>query len=306
VLREPLTGDAARDAAAILTAIRSGRTYSVVRAIAVPGVVSFSVTDGTRTVQMGESIESASAASINASVPGPVDAAVVLIRDGKEVASGIGSASYQADATPSVYRAEVRLPGAAVPWIITNAVRIGSVPVAPLAVPETLRIIRRLDDVAAWGAEKHATSRSDVHADGKDGREVAMGFRLGPGPLNGQYAAMAYPIDGGDNFTAITATLRASAPMRISVQVRQPGGADGERWHRSVYVDETPREVTVSLEDFRFGEDTTGRKATPALVRSVLFVVDTWHTKPGTFGTVWVSGVSLSGPVAATPVKSER
>ena len=133
-----------------------------------------------------------------------------------------------------------------------------------------------------------------------------MAFRLGAGPVNGQYAAMSFPLEGRDNFTAVTATLRASAPMRISVQVRQPGGEDGERWHRSVYVDQTPREVTLSLKDFHLGEVVTDRKPTPALVRSVLFVVDTWHTKPGTSGAVWVSGLSLNGPLAATPVKSER
>ena len=130
-----------------------------------------------------------------------------------------------------------------------------------------------------------------------------MAFGLAPGPLNSQYAAMAYPLDGRDQFTAVMATLRASAPMRVSVQVRHE---DGERWQRSVYVDQTPRDVTLSLQDFRLGEVATDRKPAPALVRSVLFVVDTWHTKPGTSGTVWVSGLALGGPVAATPVKSER
>ena len=299
VLTEPLTGQAARDAGTILAALRTGRTFSAVRAIAFPGQVKFSATDGSRTAEMGESLESVSGVSINASVPAPADATVVLIRDGEEVATGAGSASYDNARTPSVYRAEVRLPGAAVPWIVTNTIRVGPAPAVAPVLPVSSRIIRRLDDPAAWGAEKHATSTSDVRA---DGGEVAMAFRLESGPLNGQYAALAYPLVGGDNFTTVTATLRASAPMRISVQVRQPGGIDGERWHRSVYVDQTPREVTVHLQDFRLGEVATDRKPTPALVRSVLFVVDTWHTKPGTSGTVWVSGVAIS----ATPVKSER
>ena len=73
-----------------------------------------------------------------------------------------------------------------------------------------------------------------------------------------------------------------------------------------MYVDQTPRDVTLSLPDFRLGEAVTDRKPTPALVRSVLFVVDTWHTKPGTSGILWVSGVSLGGPLVETPVRSER
>src|SRR5687768_1026552 len=47
-LREPLTGEAGRDASAILTALRSGRTFSVVRAVASPGLVKFSATNGLR------------------------------------------------------------------------------------------------------------------------------------------------------------------------------------------------------------------------------------------------------------------
>ena len=299
-LREPLTGDAARDAATILAALRTGNTFSVVRAIAGPGQIRFSATDGSRMAGMGESIESSGAMTVGASVPAPAETAVVLIRDGEEVASGIGSATFMTGGAPAVYRAEARLPGAAVPWIVTNAIRIGPVPAAVPVLPGTAHIIRRLDDPAAWSAEKHATSRSDVHV---EGAEMAMAFGLAPGPLNSQYAAMAYPLDGRDHFTAVMATLRASAPMRVSVQVRHE---DGERWQRSIYLDQTPRELTLSLQDFRLGEVVTDRKPTPALVRSVLFVVDTWHTKPGTSGTVWVSGVALGGPVAVTPLKSGR
>ncbi|HUR22040.1 MAG TPA: CehA/McbA family metallohydrolase [Vicinamibacterales bacterium] len=300
-LPEPLTGDAPRDAAAILAAIRMGRTYSVVNAIAAPGVVAFSATDGNRTAEMGESLEGGGDVTIRASAPSPAGAAVVIIRDGQEVATGRGSASFKTAGVPATYRAEVRLPGAAVPWIVTNSIRVGPLPANAPLLPAPLRIVRPLDNAAAWSAEKHATSQNEVRPDGQNGGEVAMTFRLGDGPLNGQYAAMAYPLEGQDNFTTITATLRASAPMRISVQVRQPSGVDGERWHRSVYIDETPREVTLALQDFHLGEVVTDRKPTPAQVRSVLFVIDTWHTKPGTAGTVWASGVSLGGPV-----KSER
>jgi hypothetical protein len=302
VLRQPLTGGAARDAAEILAALRTGRTYSIVRALASPGTVLFSATDGSRTAEMGESLESAGDVSIRASVPAPADATVVLIRDGEEVATGVGAASFDTTGAPAVYRTEVRLPGAAVPWIVTNAIRIGAVPAAGPVMPEPSQVIRRLDNAAAWRAEQHATSVNTLRA---DAGEMAMTFRLGPGPLDGQYAAMAYPLDAGTDFASITATLRSSAPMRISVQVRQPGGADGERWHRSVYVDQTPREVTLHLQDFHLGEDVTDRKPTPAEVRAILFVVDTWHTKPGTAGTVWVSAVSLGRPVAA-PLTSGR
>ncbi|MEO6223303.1 MAG: hypothetical protein ABIP90_08630, partial [Vicinamibacterales bacterium] len=300
---EPMTGEAPRDAAAILGALRSGRTYSVVRAMASPGTVAFSATDGAQTAHMGEALESSSPVTISASVPAPADAALVVFRDGEQVATGIGSVTYETTGPPAAYRAEVRLTGASVPWIVTNVIRIGRALAVATASPGVPVMIRRLEDPTTWVAEQHTSSLSEVRA---DGGEVAMTFRLAPGPLNGQFAAMSYPLPGQEMFESVTATLHANAPMRVSVQVRQPGGDDGERWHRSIYIDETPREVTLRLNDFRLGEVVTDRKPTPTLVRSLLFVVDTWHTKPGTAGTVWVSGVTLGGGVPMTSLKSAR
>jgi hypothetical protein len=226
---EPLSGDPARDAAAILTALRTGHTYSVVRAIAAPGEVRFAATDASRTAGMGESIENAGAIKVSASVPAPVDADVVLFRNGEEVAASTGSVTYTHTGEGANYRAEVRLAGAVVPWIVTNAIWIGgTMPVAAPVLPVAPVITRRLNDAAAWGAEMHATSRSDVRA---DGGEVAMAFHLTPGRVNGQHAAMAYPLDG-QAFDTVVASVRANAPMRVSVQVRQPVGDNGERWQR--------------------------------------------------------------------------
>lgn len=289
-MSEPMSGDAALDAKLILDALRSGRTYSVVRALADPGQITFEAASSDQRAVMGQSLDGSHPVQIRAAVPAPTDALVVLLRDGQEVASGSGSVTFAAPAAPALYRAEVRLPGSSVPWIVTNNIRIGPPPPAIESRPATFQVIRALDDVSVWKAEKHSTSVSDVRpADGT----MAMAFQLASGPISGQYAAMSYAMPGGEDFTAIRATLRAAAPMRLSVQVRQPGGADGERWHRSVYVDETPREVTLALSDFQLGEHPTPRKPTPTLVRSLMFVVDTWHTRPGTSGTVWVSGVSI-------------
>lgn len=300
-LASPLSGNAVADASSVLDALRAGRSYSVVRAIANPAAITFSVTDGTRTVGMGESLNAPGRFTVTASVPEPSDAVVVLFRDGEEVARGTGSVTFSNTGAPMTYRAEVHLGRAAVPWIVTNMIRIDLPrPEAP-PVPRVASVLRVLDNAGAWAAEKHTTSRSDIRV---SGGEVAMVYQLTPGPINGQFAAVAYPLEGNLSFDSITATLRASAPMRVSVQVRQPGGADGERWHRSVYVDQTPRTVTLDLQDFRIGEEVTDRKPTASSVRSVLFVVDTWHTKPGASGTVWVSGVSLGGP--SMPATSGR
>lgn len=286
-----LSGDGPRDAAAVLGALRAGHSYSVVRAIAAPGQIQFSATDGSRVVGTGESLEGSGPVTISASVPEPPEANVVLFRNGEEVASGGRALIYRHTGEPSVYRAEVRLTDEGAPWIVTNPIWVGAFAAAvPPVAPSSPVIVRRLDRKLAWVAESHPGSSSDLDT---AGAEVSMAFRLAPGRLDGQFAATSYPLQGGESFETLTATLRASAPMRISVQVRQPGGLDGERWQRSVYVDETPREVTLNLRDFRGAGAVSTPTPEGAKVRSVLFVVDTWHTTPGASGTVWVSGASI-------------
>ena len=77
------------------------------------------------------------------------------------------------------------------------------------------------------------------------------------------------------------------------VQLRVPDGAQGRSWHRSVYVDETPRPVTVSFEDMRPREPTTTGRPVLADVRDLIFVVDTIHTRPGVSGQLWLDNVTL-------------
>ncbi|MSO49545.1 MAG: hypothetical protein EXQ49_06530 [Acidobacteria bacterium] len=292
-LSQPLTQHAADDAGVILSALRSGRTYSVVRAIAWPGRVSFTASHDAMTWAMGESVSTDQPVTLQATAPEPDDAIVVLLRGGEEVASGQGSAVYIHNGAPASYRAEVRLPGRTLPWVVTNAIRVGSsVPPPRTAIPAlgTTVVVKALDDPTLWAIERHEPSTGELTA---SNGEVGLAFSLAPGRASGQYAAMAYPLSGQDRFDAVTMTLRAEPPMRVSIQWRVPRGVDGDRWQRSVYVDATPRTVTLDLQDFAaVGE---GLATTPSLdlVRSLSLVVDTWHTRPGSAGRAWISGVSL-------------
>ena len=69
--------------------------------------------------------------------------------------------------------------------------------------------------------------------------------------------------------------------MRVSVQARHPG--TGDRWQRSIYLDGEPRDVIV-----RFADMTpvgSSGAFDPALADTLLFVVDTTNTLPGTDGS---------------------
>lgn len=306
-LPAPMGGVPAAGAAAILAALRGGRTYSVVRALASPGRVSFTASDGVTTALMGESLATEGPVTIRASVPEPADATVVLLRNGAEVTSGHGEMTTTHTGPEAVYRVEVRLPGHVVPWIVTNAIRAGtpaarreSTPVDELPPVARRRVI---DDLSQWTVEKHPASAAVVSV---EGGEVSLAFRLAPGERTSQYAAMALPLSGDDSFDRVTFTIRASTPMRASVQVRLPLSPDGERWQRSVYADTAPRTVTLRLQDFEPAGTPMTRRPIVTRLRSLLLVVDTTHTSPGTEGTVWLSGISLGAPADPALVTSGR
>ncbi len=292
-LAQPLTQDAAVDAGAILAALRSGRSYSVVRALASPGRISFTASHDATTWAMGESAATDQPVTLQATVPEPDDAVVVLLRSGEEVASGRGSAVFIHTGAPATYRAEARLPNRAVPWMVTNGIRVGPQEPQPAMAPEASTAgitVAALDHAPLWAVEKHEPSRGDLSA---AGGAVSLAYTLAPGRPSGQYAAMAYPLSGQDRFDAVTFTVRAEAPMRVSIQWRVPRGADGNRWQRSVYVDTTPRTITLRLEDFEAVGSGLADMPPVEQVRSLSLVVDTWHTRPGSAGRVWISGVSL-------------
>jgi hypothetical protein len=73
--------------------------------------------------------------------------------------------------------------------------------------------------------------------------------------------------------------------MRVWVQLRAPA-AGGRRWGRSVYLDQTPRQLTLSFDTF-LPIDTASTPRLPlADITALLVVVDTVHTRPGAAGTV--------------------
>jgi hypothetical protein len=90
--------------------------------------------------------------------------------------------------------------------------------------------------------------------------------------------------------TRLAFRARASRPLRLSVQARAAeGAAEPRRWQRSVYLDGTPRDVTVAFADMRLA-GTGGRVAlAPARISSILFVVDTTNARPGDGARVWIT-----------------
>jgi len=76
----------------------------------------------------------------------------------------------------------------------------------------------------------------------------------------------------------------------MSVQLREPGTPDGQRWHRSVAMDTEPKEITVFFNDLR---PLAAAPPQPVLtaIDSILFVLDTVNTPLGGSGRIWIDDV---------------
>jgi hypothetical protein len=228
-----------------------------------------------------------------AAVPQAPGARLVLSVDGRTVREGQGRIEARGPAQPGAYRVEAMLPGHAEPWIVSNPIVLGGSAAPPFnsALDQPREVLPVTADPALWTIEREPTSSGSVQA---GNGELQFSFQLAPGRPRGQFAALVSQVRTTSGIDRVAFVARAAQPMRISLQVRLPGGKDGLRWRRSVYLDTTPRRVTASLEEFDPAESPTTQRPIVAPIQSLLFVVDTLNTLPGTAGTAWISDISLA------------
>jgi hypothetical protein len=130
-----------------------------------------------------------------------------------------------------------------------------------------------------WTAEHDPTTAVRIEQDA--GRQIVR-TTLGAGVSASQFgaAAIPWPAVAGGTPEALTFTATAAAPMRVSVQVREPAERDGRRWIRSVYLDTSPRHVRIPLSDMRPVWPASGAPPVDRL-HAILLVVDTVNARPG-------------------------
>jgi hypothetical protein len=293
VLHDPLSGAAKADAAAVLEAIRSGRMFTAVDAIAGPGVIDFHALRGNTAVRMGDGLPPGPA-SLVFSAAAPSGARTVLLQNGREVAAASGGAvRMDSPAAQGAYRVEVRLPGAPghppIPWILTNPIYFldPAAPPADSARAHPLPLPREV----AWHVEKDRFSSGSVVASPND---IAFYYRLrGPG-RGSQFAAAVADLQrrapaGG----AIVFSATAVRPTRVSIQLRYARGG-GERWARSIYLDSTPRDINVALSEMLPADRQTGPPPPASAALALLFVVDLTNALPGAANTIRISRVGFA------------
>jgi hypothetical protein len=307
VLDAPLSGDAAADARRLQDAIRAGRTYSVIDALASPGSLTFTASSGSRSAQLGEGLPIENDVSLRASVSGPPGTTLVLLRNGQrvqQVTDGVLDTSGGKD--PGAYRIEAytaHAPGGpAVPWIVSNPIYAGIVmqPNAPAGVAEPVsRIPARTAEASAESGPRDTSNvTADIASDplartfaGEPG--INWDVALAGGQATGQFAAASLPIAGGvAGFERVRFVVSSAAPMRVWVQLRAPVG-NTERWGATFYSDSQPRTIDIAFARFNAIGVTSSPRPPLDRVNALLFVVDTLNTLPGTKGSLKISEVGF-------------
>lgn len=297
-----MTGNPLADARAVSAAIRAGHVYSTIDAVGGAAAMSFTAASGEGKAVGGDDLRAASPVVLRAEVQAPEDAEIVLMKNGAPAAMGNGTTlEHTAGPERAVYRVEVHLPGSPgqppVPWIVSNPIYVGRVaaapPVGPPPAPKTVAVQYDNGPANGWTIEKSAASLAAVDVvPAVPGTQIAFRYALGGTRSASPFAALVMPAGSAlAGYDRLLFTARANRPMRLSVQLRVPNGPAGERWHRSVYLDTMPKQVTVGFDDLR-PRGTTGQpRPDLSAVQSVLFVVDTVNADVGASGQVWIDDV---------------
>lgn len=294
----PGSGRAAEDARELLASLRSGRVHTVIDGWASPAVFEFSARGGGTDAPEGGRLATSEPVVVRVRSNAPLYAATVLLRDGVEVHRVDRQSLVYATDRPGRYRAEIWLGRAGkrtpMPWVVSNAITIGlasrasglEAPGGGGAASEPV--------AARWHVEHDSRSVAELIPGDVPTGEASLRFRLASGPASGQFSALVTPLRMGDSARTLAFRARADRPMRVSVQLRAPNAnPEGERWRRSVYLDQTPREVRIALAEMVAAGATHSARVVGALADHLLFVVDTVNTSPGTTGRFTVSDVKI-------------
>ena len=305
VLDAPLSGDAAKDAATLVAALRNGRLYSVVDALAAPGGLSLTASSGSRTGLIGDDLPIEGDVIVRAAVTAPPGTTLVLLKNGDRVHQVTGgSLEVNGGRAAAVYRVEAYVrdsPGEpAVPWIVSNPVYAGYKRAAerPAAAAPVIRTEARSAEATTESGESN-TSRLVAPPADPPGRRVAgetpltWMFALAPGAPRGQFAALRIPIAGGlAAFDGVRFRVTSPKPVRAWVQLRAPVG-NTERWGTTFYADAEERTVDLPLRAFMSIGVTSSDQPPLDRVDSLLFVVDTLNFLPGTSGSLVLSEIAF-------------
>ena len=303
-----LSGDAGQDAIRVVDEIRRGHVFSAIDALATPAAVAFGAMSGARQASGGDVLPLDGPVSVRVASNAPAGSTITLFKNGRPIATSTqATLEFSAPAAAAVYRAEIGLhhaPGEPpVPWIVTNPIYVGrteaAAPVESRSAARTFTTLYDNGQAAGWQIEASAKSMGaiDVARAEGGGTQLRWRYALGGARTDGPYVALVVAAGSGvASADRVTFSVRADKPMRLSMQVRVPKGPAGERWRRSFYVDEIPRDVTVFFDEMRPAGETTTKQATLSEIQALLWVIEPPNTPLGASGQVWLDNIRYGRP----------
>lgn len=299
VLERPLSGDAAADARAVYGALREGRVFSSIDAIARPALLDFWVEAGSERAPMGAALAEDFDATIFAKALLPPGGQLRLLRDGRVIASGGADLRHVLTGATGAYRIEAHVPGApgspAVPWLVSNPIYFGAGATGAIGADGAKGAGAKgagAEEAAIapfpWRIEKDPRSSATLRV---RAFEVELAYQLAEGERSDQFVALASDL-ARQSFSAIDLTLAGDRPLRVSVQLRR---ADGVRWGRSYYVDPAGTRLHLPLAALKpIGKAASSGTISAAEATSILIVIDLANANPGRSGLLRVSGSALT------------
>lgn len=316
LLDRPFTGDLSSDRAAVLDALRRGRFYMGLDALAPAEGFRFTVDAGGQTRwTMGDRVGVVRGLRARAGGRLPKGARVILKRNGTPLAEDVGHLEAPLPG-PGVYRVEVRVPGWPVPWVITNPVyvfddatraereRRAAWPADP-PPPKAALVIDAFEGATAFqaGADSRSSVESPVLVPGAGatgGGAARLAFRLGAATPDHPHtfcALVDWTHRDLSGRSGLVFSIRADGVYRIWVQVRDenPASTDEgtEWWFASVRTTREWRRVALPFARFRSINRNTDGRLDLDKVRALVFVLDRGAVKEGTRGTIWLADLGV-------------
>jgi len=302
-LERAWTGDAASDAAILMRGIRNGHLYTAVDGLAGPPAFVFTASNDFGTVSEGDELGGGRPVALHIRSNAPARF-TTIVRDGTRAITTVRDPqdlTVHASASPAVYWVEIVSSGPhPITWLRSNPIYVRSMSsdsalAPPDRPPPTL--VHSLfpgASASAWRTEHGPSSRSSVGvAAAANGDELRFTYQLSGSPRGTQIAALAIDTPEGLAASArLAVTARAEQPMRVSIQLRGGEGVT-DRWERTVFVDRFAEDRTVDFDDLVPVGQTHTLKPPLASIRTILFVIETTHSKPGSSGSLWLRRVEL-------------
>jgi len=280
ILEQAFSGDASSDARSLIAAIRNGRTFTVIDALAAPGFLD---------------VESDADGGYSIAYSIPDGGELFMVKGGRDSSplqeGQAGRYRLRSEDMTGAARFEVRVPWAPgtppVPWLVSNPVYFALPAPAPSSAAASLAGAPvRLPAEIQWHSEHDSRSTAKLAS---FGGQVTLDYTLAAGERHSQFAAAVADVRGrAPHFTSILFSAVATRPARISVQLRYGGEV---RWARSVFVDTSAREARVRVDRMVPADLQTAPAPDTSTADSLLIVADLTNARPGDANTIRVSNL---------------